>query len=847
MKRSLLPPLHLALPLVAALVLGCPDDSKPRLYATYDVPPAGLVTAVPPSLLDQVDEGQEKVEVSEQDIANLVFLGPSLLSDKAGSFRGVNFSVYSRRAEKVRLLLFDDPEAPRATREFDMKRLGDVWNLFVEGVGIGQHYGYIAWGPNWQFEERWYPGSVHGFFADVDVAGNRFNPNKLLMDPYCKAVHRDHDWGKGSLGTGPHRIQSTFAAAAKCTVVESVYQWSEPENEWRRRRAEQGQDWSQVVLYEVHPKGFTANSASGVEHPGTFRGFGEKADYLKDLGITAVELLPPGEKPADGGYWGYNTLNFFAPEISFSSRREREEVIDEFKWMVEQLHERGIEVILDVVYNHTGEGGLWREMIFNHRDDKDPTPLDPEETASLFSYRGLDNDAYYALVPSNRRQYRNESGVGNTTRCNNLPMKRLIIDSLRWWVEEMHVDGFRFDLAPLLGMKDEGNEWVPTASVLQEIVDDPVLRRHNTRIIAEPWAAGGMKSHLPWDSGFMLGFFPSSTKETGHGWGEWNAFFRDWWRSFVNEDVPAGFVAGDWLQPGKTNWEAERIGVDGGKVLTGSTELFAWNGRRPYHSINFITCHDGMTLYDLVTFPAKRNGCSPLNPICCDKPNSPWCVAAEKSGEDNNRSRDWGSEEMKRQQMRNFFVAMMVSHGTPMILGGDEWMRTQLGNNNAYTDWSDNAYNWYDWGAYEAKDERHRMVDFVRRLIQFRKAHAYAFAPAEYGKGAPFAWKTPENNDMGGGDWGGRRLMVHYHDRTSGPELAILVNMDDGQHPFTLPAGKNWRRVLDTQSYFDRPEFLAEKGLAPRSSANISTDAPEALTEDSYGVAGRSIVVLEAP
>ncbi|HEY0882116.1 MAG TPA: alpha-amylase family glycosyl hydrolase, partial [Archangium sp.] len=662
------------------------------------------------------------------------------------------------------------------------------------------------------------------------------NPNKLLTDPYSKALHRDHDWSKGSTASGPARTELTYAASAKSVLVQSTYEWGSQEKAYRENRmkgdAFEGHRWNDLIIYEVHPKGFTADAASGVRFPGTYKGIGEKADYFKDLGITAVELLPIHEKPLDGGYWGYQTINFFAPELSYASNPRPQFVIDEFKWMVEELHKRGIEVILDVVYNHTGEGGLWREKL-EWDDVTTGAPLanlDPTEVAGLYSFRGLDNASYYGL-DNGGRTYWNNTGVGNQTRPNHRPMRKLIMDSLRFYAEEMHVDGFRFDLAPILGERDLNyNTWDdPRNTVLQDIVDDPVLNKYNTRIIAEPWSAGGNYC-IP------MGDFPNSTTQKGQGWYEWNGRFRDWWRSFINENRTLNGNDGSLCgKPGQG---------DGAFLMYGAKDWYGKNGRRPYHSVNFITVHDGFTLYDLFTYPEKHNRCGPLNPICCEQPMSPFCDKV--SGEDHNRSKNWGDEALKRQMMRNAFTGLMISHGTPMILGGDEWMRTQLGNNNAYSTRADNSYNWLDWGTWTAQDQRHRMHDFLKQLIAFRKSHQYAFAPTEYEQGAPFAWKNAQNQNADGATWGGKNIMLHYYDRTKGPELAILINGEGGDVSFTLPGGRTWKRVLDTQSYFDLPETLVAQNKAQRASNNIWLAAPEVVTGGSYTTKSRTIVILEA-
>ncbi|MCB9677115.1 MAG: glycosyl hydrolase [Alphaproteobacteria bacterium] len=763
--------------------------------------------------------------------------------------KGVNFNVFSANATKVDLLLFDDPEADQPTQQFEMVRYGDVWNLYVEGVGPGQHYGYVAWGPNWPYVEEFYPGSLKGFSADVDVNGNRFNPNKLIVDPYARAVHRDHDWGRGSAASGPHREQLTYGAAAKSVVVDSKYEWRD--QAWRDARMSgnhPGHGWQDLIVYEVHAKGLTANAASnqyGVEHPGTYRGIGEMAPYLADLGITAVELLPIHEKPLDGGYWGYNNLSWFAFEVSYASAfqegREPSEVVDEVKWMVDELHAHDIEVIVDVVYNHTGEGGLWRTKLFFNDSDGDylcdpgnAVNLDSSEVASLLSFRAIDSPSYYVLANAGQSYWSGSTGVGNQVRANHPPVRRQILDSLRYMAEEIHIDGFRFDLAGVLGEPDNAPSqyWsVPTDSTLNTIIDDPVLQSYNTRVIAEPWTTA-------YDGSTQ---YPSSSNDPNIAWSEWNANFRDWWRSYLNDD---GF-----------NLNSTQ-GLDGGAVMTGSYVRYSHNGRKPYHSVNFITAHDGFTMFDLFSYGEKENGCGPLNPICCYDACSAWCDPT--SGDSNNHSRSWADEWTKRQMMRNAFVGLLVSHGTPMMLGGDEWMRTQYGNNNAYTTWSDNEWAWFRWGEWSSENRnnvfRHRMHDFVRDMIEFRKAHTYALSPTEYGQGMPFEWKTPANTPADDGTWNSKSIMVHYYDNGSfdQPELVILYNLSQSQVDFTLPGGRNWGVVVDTQTYFDLPGrngepdgFFSEFPDAdPFQSNNIRLGNPTPVS-GVYGVAPRSIVVLE--
>ena len=764
--------------------------------------------------------------------------------------RGVNFSLYSEKATRMEVLLFDDPESNQPTQQFPLEKINDhVWNIYVEGIGEGQHYGFIAWGPNWEYDEHWLPGRINGFIADVDTSGNRFNPNKLLFDPYAKALHRDHDWFKGSTASGPKRNDITYGAAAKSVVVSSNYEWSQNESKWRQQRSANtldGHKEHQLIYYEVHPKGLTQNPSSGVEHPGTYRGIGEIAPYLQDLGINAIELLPIHEKPLDGGYWGYNNLSFFAPEHSFSADFQAtgrvDGIIDEFKWMVDQLHQHDIEVIIDVVYNHTGEGGLWREkLFFEFHGSEFDVNFDPVEVAGLYSYRGLDNAAYYALAPDGQ-EYWNNTGVGNQTRPNHTPMRKLIIDSLLFQVEELHIDGFRFDLAGILGEPDLNYNAPsdPASTVLQDIIDHPVMKEHNVRIISEPWTAAG--------SGPGIGGFPTSSEDPSFAWSEWNAHFRDWWRSFVNNCNGDGCVG---------NSSADSLfvlnsteGVDGGNVMTGSSDVYGWNGRKPYHSINFVTVHDGFTMYDLFSYSEKQNDCGLLNPICCDDPYSAWCDT--DSGENHNRSHNWGDEAMKRQQMRNLFAAMMFSHGTPMILGGDEWMRTQYGNNNAYSTWADNEWNWFRWGEWQSttRNFRSRMHDFVRQSIQLRKDHEYAFAPTEYGSGMPFYWKSPSNGEA---EWDSRQIMIHYYNDGNWdmPELAVLINMGTESKEFTLPTGRNWTRLMDTQAYYDLDGsngddegYFNTSESNPRQSANIWLTGDGTL-DSTYTLTSFSIAILK--
>ncbi|MGI5829549.1 MAG: glycogen debranching protein [Bradymonadia bacterium] len=806
-----------ALVLVLALLgfVGACDEGGARMYKT---------SAIAPSYQSWAAE-------KYMDI-----LGASVVD------KGVNFAVYSENATRIELLLFSDPEAARPRMRIPMtKAKSNVWTAYVEGLGVGQHYGYIAWGPNWPYTEEFYPGSTMGYITDCDEHGNRFNPNKLLIDPYTLRIHRDFDWSKGNPASGSARHVSSWGAAAKSVVIRSEYQWSENERRWRemRMRGDAGsQKQSDLIVYEVHAKGFTAGSDSKVSVPGTFKGVGDKAKYLKELGITAVELLPIMEKTDDGTYWGYNTLAFFVPEQRYAdpNNKKLNAVMDEFKAMVDALHAEGIEVILDIVYNHTGEGGFWRSKLkkyntsFSYGWDEH---FDDVTSASIFSFRGLDNAAYYELGSDTSPElgkcaYRDDTGVGNQVRTNHVPFRRLILDNLRFWVEEMHVDGFRFDLATVLGMKDL-EPWIfdPENTVVQDIIDDPVLKKYNTRLIAEPWHFGA----------YGVGKFPKSKTDAEFAWFDWNDKFRNMWREFIN---------GDSLAVGHNE------GISIGGALTGSAELFRGGGRKPFHSVNFITAHDGFTLFDLVSYNQKHNMGGPLNPICLSNPASPFCDTT--SGDDNNRSRNWcpGDEQngckdpegyaVKRQMVRNFFAALLFSQGTPMILGGDEWMRTQYGNNNAYSDSADNEFNWFRWGDWAPDNERQRMYDFVKNAISLRKELAPRFSPESY---EDIDWRGSDGNPP---DWGSRHIMMYWPPKEGLAAVALCINMEGDPNrvvSFQLPeVPGGWQVAVDTQLHYDSGEVI-DAVENKKISRNIYPQGEAALEENRYGLKSRTIVLLK--
>ena len=801
------------------------------------------------------------------DLYNI--LGPTI-TDK-----GVNFAVYAKNAMRVEVLIFDtnnpDTDQPVIRIPMTKDKESGIWTQFVYGIGVGTHYGYIAFGPNWPYSEEFKPGTSKGFITDCDEEGNRYNPNKLLLDPYARRISHDFDWfSGGNPASGSARAISDWKGAAKSVVIKSEYEWSENEKIWRENRmkgdAFEGHAQSDVIYYEAHPKGFTMRALDDVQNPGTWKGIGEKAPYLKELGITALELLPVAEKPDDGGYWGYNTIAFFAPEQRFATPNNQKKtngVHDEFKEMVDKLHQNGIEVILDVVYNHTGEGGFWRSKVQDPANSYgSQADFDDKTALTIYSFRGLDNKNYYHLKKDSngkRNQvYVDEPGVGNQFRCNNAPGRRLILDNLRFWVEEMHVDGFRFDLAPALGVHEDwvtddgdtrennGVAWMQesNATVLQDIVDDPILNKYHTRLVAEPW--GGY---------YVNGCFPKSQTDDTKGWGEWNGRFRDMMRDFVNNDG-VKLNKEENLAP---DWQRH---INLGNLLTGSSNMFKdSNGRKPYHSVNVITVHDGFTLYDVESYWQKNNLCSMLNPLCCSDPYNAFCKT--DNGSTDNRSRNWCQkdcgdngcnenkdsqgmckdayhEELKRQMIRNLFTLLMISQGTPLILGGDEYMRTQYGNNDAYSDSADNEWNWFRWGDWTSNKANVRMHDFVRDLIKIRKQYKEFLALNEYN--TPVQWWWPDGcGNVESGCWDGKAVGMYYPATEKTKALYVMINMENDDRVFHLPEG-SWSILLDTQRYYDSDEYLKGEGIDDSTTNNIWLNGNNSAS-GTYGVKGHSIVI----
>ncbi len=546
---------------------------------------------------------------------------------------GVNFSVFSRYATSCTLVLFK-PEARDPYVEIPLdplaNRTGQVWHVFVEGLDAGLQYGY-------RFDMQ----------PNPDPRFHRFDPSKVLLDPYGLALSNGGSWGEFKPGKRPYR---------NSLVIESYFDW-EHDRPLNIPLADS-------IIYELHVRSFTQGPTSGVTHPGTFPGLIEKIPYLKKLGVTAVELLPVNEfeesdtdraNPFTGqpllNLWGYQSTAFFAPNAAYSSNPDGGEQVREFKEMVRAFHKAGIEVILDIVFNHTAEG---------------------DEHGPMWSFRGIDNSTYY-ILECGTGKYENFSGCGNTVNCNNPVVRDFIVDCLRYWVMEMHVDGFRFDLASILGRGQDGSV-LKNPPLLESLAYDPVLA--NTKLIAEAWDAGGL---------YQVGSFPSWGR-----WAEWNGIFRDDIRKFVKGDA------------GMTSPLATR--------LLGSPDLYLSSAREPYHSINFITCHDGFTLNDLVSYNEKHNLANGENNSDGNNANYSWNCGAEGSTDDK------AINQIRLQQQKNFAAILLVSHGVPMILAGDEIGRTQQGNNNAYC--QDNEISWVDWKLAEANAGLLRFFPANDRLPQ---------------------------------------------------------------------------------------------------------------------------------
>ena len=643
---------------------------------------------------------------------------------------GVNFAIFSRHATQIWLELYANPEDEEPSELIGLdpyaNRTGNIWHVWVQGLKPGQLYGYRADGP-YRPEE-----------------GHRFNPHKLLIDPYAEAITHLDDWdfkqAVGFMPTSPERDLSFSTAenahaTPKCVITQHDFDWG--------RDTLLKRPWSHTVIYEMHVRGFTRHESSDVEHPGTYKGLIEKIPYLKNLGVTAVELMPVQEfnefeirreNPLTGerlqNYWGYNPTAFMAPNGSYAASGSRGQQVLEFKQMVKAFHDAGIEVLIDVVFNHTAEGN---------------------ELGPTFSWRGLDNTIYY-MLDEHPRYYQDYTGTGNTINADHPIVRDLILDALRHWVLEMHVDGFRFDLASVLGRDQEGH-LLADPPLIERIAEDPIL--HDVKIIAEAWDAAGA---------YQVGSFSRGR------WAEWNGKYRDDVRRFWRGD------------PGMRGDMASR--------LAGSADLYEASGRSPSSSINYVTSHDGFTLNDLVSYNRKHNEANGEN---------------NHDGTDANYSCNYGVEgptsdssiqAIRTRQIKNFLLTLFVSRGVPMLLGGDEFRRTQQGNNNAYC--QDNEISWFDWSLCE---ENEGLVRFVRELIAFRRSHPVLHDESYYDDDE-IHWLDPDGRAPDWSDEDARTLMVHIP-KTEPSDVLLLFNADSKSHRFVLPTparGDAWALKADTSA-----------------------------------------------
>ncbi len=683
---------------------------------------------------------------------------------------GVNFALYADNATAVELCLFASTEDEKEFEKIKLvERTHHVWHAYLDGAKPGLLYGY----------------RVHGPFEPQN--GHRYNPNKLLIDPYAKAVAGTIAWNDALFGynIGDPEEDLSFSEIdsapfiPKCVVVDSNFDW-EGDKPLQL-------PYHKSIIYETHVKGFTKlhpdipeeirGSYAGLAHPVTIQ-------YLKDLGITAVELMPVHHFISDRhlqergltNYWGYNTIGFFAPDARYSSSGVTGEQVTEFKNMVKALHKAGIEVILDVVYNHTAEG--------NHMG---PT----------LSFRGIDNASYYRLT-EDKRYYMDYTGTGNTLNANLPNVLRLMMDSLRYWILEMHVDGFRFDLASTLAR--ELHEVDRLSAFFDIIHQDPVISQ--VKLIAEPWDIG--------EGGYQVGKFPQ-------GWAEWNGLYRDCIRDF---------------------WRgADSILGEFAARFTGSPDLYEGDYRRPTASINFITAHDGFTMNDLVSYNHKHNKANGENNQDGESHNRSWNCGHEGP------SRDPAIVQLRQQQKRNLLTTLFLSQGVPMLLAGDEISRTQKGNNNAYC--QDNEISWLNW-----KKADKELLEFTQKLIHFRKSHP-AFRRRRWFQGQPIkgiediAWFLHDGTEMSEEHWNthfaktlgvflfgkGIHALGPKGEQITDDSFYLIFNAHHDALPFKLPSekfGKTWTKVIDTSNNKIEPqgEYQAQEEIT---------------------VAGRSIILLYHP
>lgn len=647
---------------------------------------------------------------------NPLHLGATITPD------GVNFAVFSRHASSVSLVLFEPGSySPLAEIPLDpeINRTGDIWHIVVRPLDLSIRYGYKVDGP-----------------FDPQGSGHFFSPNHLLLDPYARALSSSSVWGLAHSVSGVDDEKHGFRR--RCLLATDSFDWEgdRPLNI----------PLKDTIIYEMHVRGFTRHPSSGVLHPGTYAGIIEKIPYLQALGITAVELLPVFEfneneninvNPTSGerlkNFWGYSSIAFFAPKASYAASGRNGQQVREFKEMVKALHRAGIEVILDVVFNHTGEG---------------------QEDGPVLSFRGLDNSIYY-LLDQTTRQYLNFSGCGNTVNGNHPVVRTLIMDSLRYWVTEMHVDGFRFDLASILARGRNG-EVLSNPPIVEEIAEDPILA--NTKMIAEAWDAAGL---------YQLGTFSTSAR-----WAEWNGKFRDDVRAFLcgHENTVASLAT----------------------RLAGSSDLFEASDRHPYNSINFITCHDGFTLQDLVSYNTKHNLANGENNRDGTDCHISW--NSGKEGETKNKR----VATLRARRIRTFAALLFLAQGVPMLLAGDEFGRSQQGNNNAYC--QDNKISWLDWTLTEKNKD---LLRFFRLLIDLRKRHPVFRRATFFPPAGEILWQGP----TGAPDWSpSSRALAFFLDGRAcqgerDDDFFVMLNSGAKAQTFLVadpPPGRQWLQIVNT-------------------------------------------------
>ncbi len=658
--------------------------------------------------------------------------------------KGVNFALFSAHAEKVELCLFDASGAEEIGRFTITENDNSIWHIYISGLTPGQVYGYRVYGPYKPLE------------------GHRFNPNKLLIDPYGRKLVGKLIWHKAIFGydiDSPDKDLSfseldSAPYVPKSVVVGNTFDWGD-DNEIRPHYK-----MDETIIYETHLRGFTKlHPQISDDKRGTFAGFADKSvtSYLKWLGVTAVEFLPVhaffGNRHKKGyikdNYWGYESFTFFAPEQSYMSTDE----IDEFKRMVKSLHQKGIEVILDVVYNHTGEGN---------------------QLGPTFCYRGIDNASYYTLNPENKRYYYDSTGCGASFNVQNGYVLSLVMDSLRYWIEEMHVDGFRFDLAPTLCRQNQ--EFKMHCGFLYATGQDPLTRR--VKMIAEPWDIGY--------GGYQVGAFPP-------GWGQWNDKYRDTVRRF---------------------WKGDQYQIaDLASRLAGSSDVFNYLNRDIWSSINFVTAHDGFSLKDLVSYNVKHNMSNGENNR--DGTDSNWSWNSGAEGETTNQT----IKENRLQRLKAMITTLLMSFGTPMMLAGDEFAHTQFGNNNPYC--QDNVLTWIAWDA--ISKENKDLVKYVRRVITLRKKlkifnRRHFFEGKIVNKGyKDLTWYNEQGKEFTTDNWHDvNRKSISYCVYTGSRFVMVILNANYSAQNWKLPAidtRYKWTLLLDSSAKFDVSQKLGAEQI----------------------------------